>query len=178
MFFRFVTATLLLGTKMSKQLAPPTSVDPLHMADLEQEHFRKMSLYRNKMDAEPVFSALKSFNAEEAVNMSGVYEIYNQGKAIYIGGNPYFSNIRDCLNAHFSGNDGLTIGAFLSGPGKNQWMNMTVRWMSCDNPHEVAFYLLEEYRGRYGILPEYNNPPANPIPQPHDMGYSDSDSDE
>lgn len=157
---------------MAKEIPPVHPID----IELEEEHFRKMALYRNKMDTQPIYSALKSFNVEEAVIMSGVYEIHNQNKVIYIGGNPYFSNIRDCLNAHFSGNDGLTIGAFLSGPGKNEWQNITVRWMACNNPHEVAFYLLEDYRGTHGFLPIYNNPPANPIPQP--QIYSDSDSDD
>ncbi|KAK3728990.1 hypothetical protein QZH41_019418 [Actinostola sp. cb2023] len=123
------------------------------------------------------FTALKSFNVEEAVRTSGVYEIQNGNQVVYIGGNPYFSNIRDCLNAHFSGNDGLTIGAWLSGPGKKEWQNITVRWMTCSNPHEVAFYLLEEYRGRNGYLPIYNNPPATPS-VPQSQLYSDSDSDD
>lgn len=78
---------------------------------------------------------------------------------IYIGGNPYFSNIRDCLNAHFSGNDGLPIGRYLSGPGKRRWRNIAVRWMTCLNPPEIVYYLLEEHQIRHGGLPIYNNAP-------------------
>lgn len=78
---------------------------------------------------------------------------------IYIGGNPYFSNIRDCLNAHFSGNDGLPIGRYLSGPGKRRWRNIAVRWFTCLNPPEIVYYLLEDYQMRNGALPIYNNAP-------------------
>ena len=78
---------------------------------------------------------------------------------IYIGGNPYFSNIRDCLNAHFSGNDGLPIGRYLSGPGKKRWKNIAVRWLTCLNPPEIVYYLLEDYQNRHGDLPIYNNAP-------------------
>ena len=78
---------------------------------------------------------------------------------IYIGGNPYFSNIRDCLNAHFSGNDGLPIGRYLSGPGQKRWKHIAVRWMTCLNPPEIVYYLLEDYQNRHGGLPIYNNAP-------------------
>lgn len=155
--------------------APQTSMD---LAKLEEEHTRKTAFYRKRMNEQPVHSALKSFNVEEAVRMSGVYEIHRENDVMYIGGNPYFSNIRDCLNAHFSGNDGLTIGSYLSGPGKKEWKHITVRWMPCNNPHEVAFYLLEEYQEKHGHLPVYNNPPSSPIPPPRPLYYSDSDSDD
>lgn len=79
-------------------------------------------------------------------------------QVIFIGGNPYLSNIRDCLNAHFSGNDGLPVGAYLSGPGRRKWKKMSVRWMSVPNSHEVAYYLLEDYQRKNGQLPLYNNP--------------------
>ncbi|KAJ7357686.1 hypothetical protein OS493_023819 [Desmophyllum pertusum] len=86
-------------------------------------------------------------------------EIYRNNEIIYIGGNPYFSNIRDCLNAHFSGNDGLPIGRYLSGPGKRRWKNIAVRWLTCLNPPEIVYYLLEDYQMRQGGLPIYNNAP-------------------
>ena len=90
-------------------------------------------------------------------NSSSIFYVFLQ--IIYIGGNPYFSNIRDCLNAHFSGNDGLPIGRYLSGPGKKRWKYIAVRWMTCLNPPEIVYYLLEDYQNRHGGLPIYNNAP-------------------
>lgn len=142
----------------TQQLAEAKQDDKQH---LEEQHFKIISYFRKRMDAQPLHSALKSFNVHEAVCMSGVYEIRRENTVIYIGGNPHFSNIRDCLNAHFSGNDGLALGAWLNGAGKRQWKIITVRWMACANPHDVAYYLLEEYQRKNGHLPLFNNPPVN-----------------
>ncbi|XP_068701178.1 uncharacterized protein [Montipora capricornis] len=124
-----------------------------------QDQLKIVQFYREKMNLQPLHSALKSFNVQEGARTSGVYEIYRNNELIYIGGNPYFSNIRDCLNAHFSGNDGLPIGRYLSGPGKRRWRNINVRWMTCINPPEIVYYLLEEHQIRHGSLPIYNNAP-------------------
>ncbi|CAH3039617.1 unnamed protein product [Porites lobata] len=111
------------------------------------------------MNLQPLHSALRSFNVQDGARMSGVYEICRNNEIIYIGGNPYFSNIRYCLNAHFSGNDGLPIGRYLSSPGKRRWRNISVRWLTCLNPPEIVYYLLEDYQIRHGRLPIYNNAP-------------------
>ncbi|XP_029208593.2 uncharacterized protein LOC141878785 [Acropora palmata] len=128
--------------------------------EVNQDHLKIVQFYREKMNSQPLHSALRSFNVQDGARTSGVYEIYRNNELIYIGGNPYFSNIRDCLNAHFSGNDGLPIGRYLSGPGKRRWKNITVRWMTCINPPEIVYYLLEEHQIRHGSLPVYNNAPS------------------
>ncbi|XP_027049319.1 uncharacterized protein LOC113676808 [Pocillopora damicornis] len=127
--------------------------------EVDQDHFKVIRFYREKMNQQPLHSALRSFNIQDGVRMSGVYEIHRNNEIIYIGGNPYFSNIRDCLNAHFSGNDGLPIGRYLSGPGKRRWRNIAVRWLTCLNPPEIVYFLLEDYQLRNGALPIYNNAP-------------------
>lgn len=128
---------------------------------MNEDETKKIQHFRVKMDNQCLHSALESFSkSRETANLPGVYEIRYQGKIIYIGGNPHLSNIRDSLNAHFSGNDGLPIGAWLSGPAKNHWQAMSVRWMTCSRPHEVVFYLLQDHYIKYGTLPQFNKPPS------------------
>ena len=128
---------------------------------MNEDELKKIHYFRDKMDSQSLHSALRSFSeSRETAGLPGVYEIRHGGSIIYIGGNPHLSNIRDSLNAHFSGNDGLAIGAWLSGPARNLWKTITVRWMTCSRPHEVVFYLLQDYQIKYGSLPEFNKPPA------------------
>ncbi|XP_058949989.2 uncharacterized protein [Pocillopora verrucosa] len=140
-----------------KRSGPETTVKE---TEVDKDHFKVIRFYREKMNQQPLHSALRSFNIQDGVRMSGVYEIHRNNEIIYIGGNPYFSNIRDCLNAHFSGNDGLPIGRYLSGPGKRRWRNIAVRWLTCLNPPEIVYFLLEDYQLRNGALPIYNNAPS------------------
>ncbi|XP_022788131.1 uncharacterized protein LOC111328043 [Stylophora pistillata] len=140
-----------------KRSGPETVVKE---TEVDQDHFKVIRFYREKMNQQPLHSALRSFNVQDGARMSGVYEIHRNNEIIYIGGNPYFSNIRDCLNAHFSGNDGLPIGRYLSGPGKRRWRNIFVRWLTCLKPPEIVYFLLEDYQLRSGTLPIYNNAPS------------------
>ena len=129
---------------------------------MSEDEKKKILLLRDKMNNQCLHSALESFSeSRETANLPGVYEINHHGKIIYIGGNPHQSNIRDSLNAHFSGNDGLPIGAWLSGPAKDHWKAIKVRWMTCSRPHEVVFYLLQDYYIKYGTLPRFNKPPTS-----------------
>lgn len=46
----------------------------------EEAHLKTIEFYREKMDLQPLHSALKSFNIDAAARMSGVYEIYRCNK--------------------------------------------------------------------------------------------------
>ena len=48
--------------------------------DTEESHLRTVKFYRDKMDLQPIHSALKSFNVDSAARMSGVYEIHRFNK--------------------------------------------------------------------------------------------------
>ena len=129
---------------------------------LAEEELNNIKFYREQMNTRPLHSAMLSFDSagdsKESTRVPGVYEIREGGKIIYIGGNPQLSNIRDCLNAHFSGNDGLSIGAYLNGSARNKWSNVYVRWMTCSKPREVAMFLLTDFKLRHGCYPQYNYP--------------------
>jgi len=129
--------------------------------DATEDDLKSMKYYRERLNARPLTSALRSFDMNdkyESTRLPGVYEISQDSKVIYIGGNPCLSNIRDCLNAHFSGNDGLPIGEYLSGPAKTKWNSIFVRWLTCARPNEVAWFLLNDYQMHHGHYPPFNYP--------------------
>lgn len=128
----------------------------------------KVQLYREKMNSQPLVSALHSFvvAGKSTTEQPGVYEIREGTQIIYIGGHEAPSYICDCLTAHFSGNDGLSIGTYLSGPAKDRWKDFYVRWFPCDRPREVAMYLLQDYQLKFGSLPRFNLPPTHEFINP------------
>lgn len=126
-----------------------------------EEDLNNMKYYRERLNTRPLTSALRSFDINdkyESTRLPGVYEIIQDSRVIYIGGNPCLANIRDCLNAHFSGNDGLPIGRYLSGPARNKWKSIFVRWLTCAKPNEVAWFLLSDYQMQHGYYPPFNYP--------------------
>lgn len=132
--------------------------------EISENDLKHMKYYRERLNARPLTTALRSFDINEnyeSTRLPGVYEISQDSKVIYIGGNPCLSNIRDCLNAHFSGNDGLPIGGYLSGPAKNKWKSIFIRWLTCAKPNEVAWFLLSDFQMQHGCYPPFNYPAEN-----------------
>ncbi|KAM7450368.1 hypothetical protein ABFA07_001935 [Porites harrisoni] len=132
--------------------------------EISEDDLKHMKYYRERLNARPLTTALRSFDINEnyeSTRLPGVYEISQDSKVIYIGGNPCLSNIRDCLNAHFSGNDGLPIGEYLSGPAKNKWKSIFIRWLTCAKPNEVAWFLLSDFQMQHGCYPPFNYPAEN-----------------
>lgn len=125
---------------------------------------QKMNQLRQQFDNITWRPAVQSFTVRDSYRLTGVYEIRNENEVIYIGGNPFCSNVRDCLNAHFSGNDGLAIGAYLTSNAAANWNKIYVRWMPAKNPPEVVYYLLQEYRMRHGCYPKFNQVPRENDP--------------
>lgn len=117
---------------------------------------QKMNQLRQQFDQIAWRSAVQSFTVKDSYRITGVYEIRDENQVIYIGGNPFCSNVRDCLNAHFSGNDGLAIGSYLTDSAITNWSKIYVRWMPAKNPPEVVYYLLQEHRMRHGCYPRFN----------------------
>ncbi|KAK3728985.1 hypothetical protein QZH41_007075 [Actinostola sp. cb2023] len=130
---------------------------------LTEDTFNGMQAFREKMNKQPLYSALRSFlvAGKFTTRHSGVYEIQEGTEIIYIGGHDYPSSICDCLTAHFSGNDGLSIGGYLSGPARNKWKDFYIRWLPYSKPREGAMYLLRDYQLKHGNLPRFNLPPAH-----------------
>lgn len=120
---------------------------------------QRMNQLRQQFNEISWKSATQSFTVKDSYRLTGVYEIKDKDEVIYIGGNPFCSNIRDCLNAHFSGNDGLAIGAYLTGAASKNWSTIFVRWMPTKNPPEVVYYLLQEHRMHFGCYPKFNQVP-------------------
>lgn len=52
--------------------------------EVDRDHLKTVKFYREKMNLQPLHSALRSFNVQEGARMSGVYEIYrnNEVKSI------------------------------------------------------------------------------------------------
>lgn len=48
--------------------------------DVNQDHMKIVRFYREKMDLQPIHSALRSFNVQDGSRMSGVYEIYRNNE--------------------------------------------------------------------------------------------------
>lgn len=136
---------------------------------LTEDTFNSIQAFRDKMNKQPLSSALQSFLVPGKVHtrQPGVYEIREGSHLIYIGGHDFPSTICDCLTAHFSGCDGLPIGLYLSGPARNRWKDFSVRWMPHPRPREAAMLLLQDYQLKHGILPRYNLPPAHEFLNQH-----------
>ena len=48
--------------------------------ETNQDHLKIVRFYREKMDLQPLHSALKSFNVQDGARMSGVYEIHRNNE--------------------------------------------------------------------------------------------------
>ena len=136
---------------MNKAVAPNAKSFELWM--------QRMNQLREEFDDVLWRPAAESFTVRDSYRLTGVYEIKEENEIIYIGGNPFCSNVRDCLNAHFSGNDGLAIGSYLTGAASKNWNKIFVHWMPANNPPEVVYFLLQEHRMRNGCYPRFNQAP-------------------
>ena len=118
-----------------------------------------MNEKRSHMDSQELVWALFSFNNVENVNgcNGGVYEILENDVIIYISGLPCDVHVRDALNAHFSGNDELALGKYLSKLNCRSWRNIEVRFMLSKNPREDARLLLRHFQLKnQGQVPRFN----------------------
>ena len=48
--------------------------------EADQDHLKVIRFYREKMNLQPLHSALRSFNVQDGVRMSGVYEIHRNNE--------------------------------------------------------------------------------------------------
>jgi len=48
--------------------------------EVDEDHLKIVRFYREKMDLQPIHSALRSFNVQDGARMSGVYEIYRNNE--------------------------------------------------------------------------------------------------
>lgn len=48
--------------------------------EMDQDHLKIVRFYREKLDLQPMHSALRSFNVQDGARMSGVYEIYRNNE--------------------------------------------------------------------------------------------------
>lgn len=48
--------------------------------EMDPDHLKVVRFYREKMDLQPLHSALRSFNVQDGARMSGVYEIYRNNE--------------------------------------------------------------------------------------------------
>lgn len=118
-----------------------------------------MSQRRAVMDQQEHMWALFSFNNIENINgcNGGVYEILESNDVIYISGLPPGVHIRDALNAHFSGNDGLPLGKYLSNLSPEDLRKFSVRFMLSEVPREDARLLLRYFQLKNkGRVPQFN----------------------
>uniref|UniRef100_A0A7M5XAL2 Uncharacterized protein n=1 Tax=Clytia hemisphaerica TaxID=252671 RepID=A0A7M5XAL2_9CNID len=121
-------------------------------------NIQMMADKREMMNRQEHIWALFSFNNVENKNgcNGGVYEILESHDIIYISGLPRGVHIRDALNAHFSGNDGLVLGKYLSTQG-GDLRKFSVRFMLSDQPREDARQLLRYYQlSSKGAVPKFN----------------------
>ena len=103
--------------------------------------------------------ALFSFNNVQNQNgcNGGVYEIMESNDIIYICALQPGVHIRDALNAHFSGNDRLPLGLYLSSQKGSNLRKFSVRFMLSHNPKEDTRLLLRHYQlNSQGRVPRFN----------------------
>eukprot|EP00112_Aurelia_sp_Birch-Aquarium-sp1_P012511 Seg263.4 transcript_id=Seg263.4/GoldUCD/mRNA.D3Y31 product="hypothetical protein" protein_id=Seg263.4/GoldUCD/D3Y31 len=127
--------------------------------EFSAENVKLMSMKRKEMDMQPLHWAVLTFNGINNLRgtCGGVYEIKENNEIIYISGLPQNVHIRDALNAHFSGNDGLALGVYLTGEAFNSWKQIYVRFMPSKTPSEDARLLLRYYQLRnLGNVPRFN----------------------
>ena len=60
-----------------KRSGPETVVKE---TEVDQDHFKVIRFYREKMNQQPLHSALRSFNVQDGARMSGVYEIHRNNE--------------------------------------------------------------------------------------------------
>ena len=48
--------------------------------EVNQDHLKIVQFYREKMNSQPLHSALRSFNVQDGARTSGVYEIYRNNE--------------------------------------------------------------------------------------------------
>ena len=122
-------------------------------------NIKLMTAKRSTMDCIPWHWAVFSFNNlnNQTGTCGGVYEIMEKDEIVYISGLPPHVHIRDALNAHFSGNDGLALGEYLSGIASGNWRHFYVRFMPSRTPSEDARLLLRYFQLRnMGQPPRFN----------------------
>lgn len=118
-----------------------------------------MNEKRSIMDAQELVWALFSFNNVQNIEgcNGGVYEILEDNVVVYISGIPPDVHVRDALNAHFSGNDKLALGSYLSQLHYRQWRNFQARFMLSETPREDARILLRHFQLKNkGKVPRFN----------------------
>jgi len=114
---------------------------------------------RAQMDEQELIWALFSFNNVENIMGAngGVYEILENDEIIYISGIPKDIHVRDALNAHFSGNDKLPLGKYLSSMSSRNWRMFQVRFMLSDTPRDDTRLLLRHFQLiSKGKIPRFN----------------------
>lgn len=118
-----------------------------------------MSQKRAQMDQQEHMWALFSFNNVENICgcNGGVYEILESNEIIYISGLPQGVHVRDALNAHFSGNDGLPLGKYIAHQPPVDLRKFSVRFMLSDCPRDDARLLLRHFQLKNkGKVPQFN----------------------
>lgn len=59
--------------------------DSVHKeTQVDQDHLKIVQFYREKMNLQPLHSALRSFNVQDGARMSGVYEIYRNNEVKFL----------------------------------------------------------------------------------------------
>ena len=126
--------------------------------EFSSTNIQLMSDTRALMNQQEHTWALFSFNNVQNQNgcNGGVYEIMESNDIIYICALQPGVHIRDALNAHFSGNDRLPLGAYLSHQ-KGDLRKFSVRFMLSQNPKEDTRLLLRHYQlNSQGRVPKFN----------------------
>ncbi len=127
--------------------------------EFSSENIKLMASKRAAMESHQWHWAICSFNGinNQRGTCGGVYEIKENHDIIYISGLPQNVHIRDALNAHFSGHDGLALGSYLTNEAYCEWAKFQVRFMPSKNPSEDARLLLRYYQLRHmGRVPRFN----------------------
>ncbi len=123
------------------------------------DNIKLMAMKRAAMEMHPWHWAICSFNNinNQRGTCGGVYEIKENDDIIYISGLPQNVHIRDALNAHFSGHDGLVLGSYLTNQAFGDWSRFQVRFMPSKHPFDDARLLLRYYQLRHmGKEPRFN----------------------
>jgi len=115
-------------------------------ADFNAESIKAMRELRDKMNEQILLWALFSFNNVENGAYGGVYEILERNEVIYISALPPGYHVRDALNSHFSGDDELQLGHYLTSQGGSGWRNYYVRYMVSEKPWDDAQMLLRHFQ--------------------------------
>ena len=66
--------------------------DSVHKeTQVDQDHLKIVQFYREKMNPQPLHSAVRSFNVQDGARMSGVYEICRNNEVKF-----YYQGVRVC----------------------------------------------------------------------------------